>query len=512
VNETLLQLGGRLHPMLLHLPIGMFAALVIVELWGAVRGRAFERGPRLVLCWLLALSAGASVGTGILLSEEPGYGGDTVELHRWLGIVTAATLLIAAVLRTVGHRRGYRAALVLSALLIVPTGHFGASMTHGDGFLTAPFVSPVTIPIEVLEADGAGDTDHSWYESRIAPIFDAHCTVCHGATRRKGGLALHTAEAIEAGGESGSILAAGGGPGPLLRRIRLPLTDEDHMPPATKPQLSPAQIEVLEQWIDAGASFDGPLPGTAAVVTTPTPDPVAASREPSRLDMESLQAAHVHVEIIDPESMSLWIDLTAVPEMSLEDAVGLLGPLAPYIAELSLRGVSSASQILARCRPWERLSHLDLSYASLDRDGLAAAAEAGRLEELTLIGTSLTPEAARDLGTVSSVEALHVWESNIPGETLAELREKRPALVLNDGSITPPVPLEVEPAFTFGTPAVMASLTPVNTTCPVSGQPVDDAFAIVHDGRVVAFCCEACPGRFWEDPGKFPIQADRVGN
>jgi hypothetical protein len=333
---------------------------------------------------------------------------------------------------------------------------------------------------------------------------------CHGPTRRKGGLQLHTAEVIRRGIDDGSILPDDDEASELLRRIRLRISHDDHMPPEDEPQLAARQVEMLARWVAAGAPIDAEAADAdAALVEAAAPrTPSHVPRELPRQAMDDLQAAHVHVEIIDPKLKLLWIDLTAVPDVSLGEAVRLLKPLAPSTSDLSLRGVKLANAVLTRCGPWEQLRRLDVSGTRVNRHGLAAATKSGRLVELTLIDARLTPEATKALLRLETVEHLHVWGSNIPAGVLARLRE-RDTLVLNEGSVESPAPVEVEPEFEFGPPkAVAMSLEPVNSKCPVTDAPADAAFSIVHNGRVIAFCCKVCPGRFWDDPGKFPVNAD----
>ena len=188
----------------------------------------------------------------------------------------------------------------------------------------------------------------------------------------------------------------------------------------------------------------------------------------------------------------------------------VLGSLKARSFQRSKGWCSSANQVLATSGPWEQLQQLDLSYAGVDRGGLAAATEAGTLTELTLVGANLSAAAAEHILTVESLQHLHVWDSNIPVEIIEQLRDHRPAIAVNEGSIDVPPPLEVEPEFKPGPPAIVASLTPVNSVCPVSGDPIDPKFAIVYEGQVVGFCCEQCPGRFWADPSAFPIKLDRA--
>lgn len=507
MNDSLLQLAGRLHPLLLHLPLGVLGALLMLELWGFVRRRALDRSVRLLMLWFLALTAGICVASGIQLSQEQVYIGDSVELHRWFSIATALLLLITAIMVTMRFQRGYIAAMIVAVGLIIPAGYFGRSMIHGSDSQDLQIAPIAELSVALVNAEPT----QLWYESQIAPILETHCVKCHGPQKHKSGLSLHIPDAIVAGGDSGSILDANdGGTSLMARRIQLPLTDDDHMPPDNKPQLSAAQIEMLVEWIEAGAPFGEPSSYAAVAVQTLEPVVTATPVEISREALDNLQAAHVHVEVIDPESNLLWIDFGATPNMSVEDISRLLRPLAPFTSELSLRGMTSANQVLATLRPWEQLRRLNLSYASVDRDGLTAATEAGKLTELSLVGAKISAEAAEYILAVKSLKQLHTWDSNIPVEIIKQLRERRPAIVVNVGSIEVQAPLEVEPEFKPGLPTIVVTLTPVNSVCPVSGDPIDPKFAIVHEGQVVAFCCNQCPSRFWADPSAFPIKADRA--
>ena len=76
---------GRLHPLLLHLPIGLLVALCAVEALRRARGRTEVDASRGVLVSLLALTAFLAALTGWLLHESDDYG-DPVDLHEWLGI------------------------------------------------------------------------------------------------------------------------------------------------------------------------------------------------------------------------------------------------------------------------------------------------------------------------------------------------------------------------------------------------------------------------------------------
>jgi YHS domain-containing protein len=44
----------------------------------------------------------------------------------------------------------------------------------------------------------------------------------------------------------------------------------------------------------------------------------------------------------------------------------------------------------------------------------------------------------------------------------------------------------------------------VNKTCPVGGETVDPAVAVVmHEGKPIGFCCAECIEPFKKDPAKY---------
>lgn len=93
------------------------------------------------------------------------------------------------------------------------------------------------------------------YKDVIAPIFEAKCTKCHGPEKAKAKLRLNTHELVMKGGENGKCIKPGDGKGSrMVKQFHLPESDDAHMPPTGKPQLSAAEIAAITWWIDKGAS------------------------------------------------------------------------------------------------------------------------------------------------------------------------------------------------------------------------------------------------------------------
>ncbi len=85
-------------------------------------------------------------------------------------------------------------------------------------------------------------------------LLEKHCAACHNPNARQGGLDVTSREALLRGGARGPALAPGNARASLLYQM-VAHQAEPAMPFKTK-KLPPAEIEVFERWIDAGASFD----------------------------------------------------------------------------------------------------------------------------------------------------------------------------------------------------------------------------------------------------------------
>lgn len=109
--------------------------------------------------------------------------------------------------------------------------------------------------LAVTAAIAAHADDRVIYKDVIAPIFEAKCTKCHGVEKAKGKLRLNTHELIMKGGENGKCVKPGDGKASrMVKQFHLPESDDAHMPPSGKPQLTPAEIAAITWWIDKGAS------------------------------------------------------------------------------------------------------------------------------------------------------------------------------------------------------------------------------------------------------------------
>ncbi|MBL8878089.1 MAG: hypothetical protein JNG88_03125 [Phycisphaerales bacterium] len=256
--DSIIQFFGRLHPMVLHVPIGVLVALLILELGIALRQIEIAQRVRIALAGLLAASAVVAAMTGWILSNESSYGGETLDRHFWLGLLTAG--FSASLFGWSFRPRFYGAYitnLFLIAVAIAAAGHLGAELTHGANWLWAPFrpsQRPAAQPMRAASAAPA-TTAPSQYSLVVAPIFEKHCVECHGEEKNKARLRLDTYEAILAGSDQGAVIDQNSpAESELLRRLLLPSESDERMPPGENPPLTPEELDAIRAWIMAGAS------------------------------------------------------------------------------------------------------------------------------------------------------------------------------------------------------------------------------------------------------------------
>ena len=263
---------GRLHPMIVHFPIGLLYVAILFEAIEWKRKTTGNATAIRLLVYFGAVSSLVSVVLGLLLSKTDDYGSSLLSLHQWLGIATMVFACVTAFLyyrRPSGNAR--KVLLLITVLGVTLAGHYGGGLTHGEDYLSS--VLPGNKEGGDAKGGDDGNTTLSFASQKgpltadqvqdlnlqVRTILAHNCYSCHGTVKVKGELRLDSKQMLFKGGKGGSVLTPGHpDKSELIRRIRLPRNDKDAMPSKGK-GLTEKEIATLEFWIKEGAPWpDGP--------------------------------------------------------------------------------------------------------------------------------------------------------------------------------------------------------------------------------------------------------------
>lgn len=446
---------GRLHPVLVHLPIGIILLALLLEFLGGLPKYAGMKPAADLALGLGVLCAIASCCTGLLLSHSGDYDQGLVNIHMWLAI--AFTVVTAVLYGKLNGRQATRDTKLLSAaslVLIFLTGHFGGSLTHGPGYLTTD-LSPKP-PVPALHP--VADIQHAVvYTEMVQPVLHDNCYGCHRAGHVKGGLRLDDQANILKGGKDGAILSPGNpGASLLMKRILLPPDDDHHMAPKDKPQLTTAEVKLLKWWIANGAAFDkeagqlpqdnemhavlaafhegtaGPVGAAATAVNVADSDMPASPVRPA--PAEAIKRLTAAGALVEPIAMGSNYLAVSFPNDTIgHDALAALPLVREQVVELKCSDLPVNDQIVDIAANSPHLVRLWLDHTKITGKDLGRLDTLQELKYLNLTGTAVDEAAVRRLATAKKLKEIYLYQTNVPGTSWPALKKAFPHTLLDSG-------------------------------------------------------------------------------
>src|SRR5690606_35859825 len=266
------QFMGRLHPLAVHFPVGLLLFAAVLEFFTIKNFNSKFRPGINLLVYVGAFSAVLAAILGWVLATGEDYGGDTLAIHQWTGIATAilGTITFLLLLRVerknlMNQVKWYRGILFFTALGVSVAGHLGASLTHGDDYLTSVIPwsrdyndkTEVNFDFATFKTDSTGLNDEQEMKliGEVRAIMAHNCYSCHSAEKVKGELRLDERKFVFARGESGPIIVPGAPlESDMVRRISLSKNHDDVMPSKGK-LLSDEEIALISFWVEKGAPW-----------------------------------------------------------------------------------------------------------------------------------------------------------------------------------------------------------------------------------------------------------------
>lgn len=426
-----LQPIGRMHPMILHFPIALLLLAMFLEFFRfktEYSSQKFYQKFTSGLLLIITLAAALTAVMGLFLAKEEGYTGNVLLWHKWAGV---SVVFLASIIYFYRHARWYKAPVaktgaVIVSLGVIITGHFGATLTHGENFILGPIITQqeeINVPVDQAMV----------FTHVVKPIFERKCVSCHNQDKAKGSLILENPELIIKGGKTGKLFAAGNPEHSLLmERINLPLEEEEHMPPSGKQQLTDVEKNLLHLWVKAGADFNTkiielPYNDSLREVASTLLWPAESESQfkfaaADKATIQRLNADFRYVSPLARESPALEVNFfnqSAFTPESLEE----LKAVKTQIVTLDLNNMPVTDSELKNISQFENLRKLSLNFTEITGKGLAELASLQSLQSLSLSGTKVNyQDLQQHLPAFKSLTRLTVWNTEVGGEEIKKLQ------------------------------------------------------------------------------------------
>ncbi len=440
---------GRLHPALVHLPIGILLIGLLFQ-WFYKRGtHAVSLSVVKIIFLTGTICAWISCITGYILSTSGDYESGLVDWHMWMGIAVAvtATLIFRKILmqKTDNWYNGLSVGLLI---LIMVTGHLGGSLTHGSDYISSAFKSDsgttykAHAPIIHVEEARA-------YADVIQPLFQKDCYSCHGSRRQKGKLRMDDSTWIMKGGKDGPVLIPfKSAESELMKRVVLPTDDEHHMPKG-KPSLKESQVALINWWISQGADFHKKVREfeqppkiriylLALESSSEHVDSLVPSSPVEEADIKNINALKDKgVEVIPVAQNSHYLLADFINSFSIQDKdLALLVPLKKQLVWLKLGNTKIGDSSLSFIGQCKELTQLQLDRTRISDKGLPSLQSLHKLQSLNLVGTTVSAQGVLSLKNLKQLKHLYLYQTGVEVKDWPMLASNFPKTQLDSGGYT----------------------------------------------------------------------------
>ncbi|MEZ5044357.1 MAG: chitobiase/beta-hexosaminidase C-terminal domain-containing protein [Saprospiraceae bacterium] len=436
-----LQPIGRMHPLLLHLPIGILSLLILLPLLKKeIPELAYQQTRGFVIDLGLILSVLTTI-MGLFLAQEDGYATDNVSTHKWLAVAFCGSIYALHLLQQHWPQKVVlsNATLGLSFLLMIGTGHVGGEITHGEDFVLSPIRANEPAPLD----------ESSLFAAVIKPVLKDKCLNCHNENKAKGDLVMTTSVGLLKGGKSGVLWDLNQPDSSLiLQRLHLPISLKKHMPPKGKPQLNQQEIDLLTAWIKEGADMEKKMdafPTESQFQQLAQPflakEMIAATEEPrhtfppaSEATLEKLNGPlrSVYAESLNSPALSAKISVRKYYQPRLLEE---LLAVKDQLIYLNLTDLPIKDEEIGTISRFVRLEKLILNGTDIKGNTLDQLKSCEKLTSLALSSTAVGPQLQSALDQLSSLKELFVWNTQIDSLVIKEWTERYPQITFYQGFV-----------------------------------------------------------------------------
>lgn len=445
---------GRFHPILVHLPIGIFLLGYFLEVLYQFGYRKLI-GSRHTITFIygIGLLAGIFAAiTGWLLSYSDDYGLEALEDHKLLGIATLVVMLLVIVYHIKGAETKGKTKLAASTVAIILTGltgHFGGNLTHGPTYLfeyaTHPSDSYEAVNLKRLSAIAPDSIQI--YADILQPVIENNCVACHNSENYKGGLILETySDLFKEADYEVPIMAGNPYSSEMFNRVNLPAHHEKSMPPRGS-GFNYTDIEILKYWIERGAdslaTFDTDTMSDELILLMNrdyaldySPRPYYEKVKVDSLDSEllaELRSSEFRVKYLSKTNFLLDLEFKgdSISKAQLES----LNKVADHITFLDLSDCVLSEDMMQTITEMPHVTRINLSKNKLNSKIVPFLSKHKHLESANLNSTDLDSVSLKNLLQETSLKRVYVLDTKVTKEELLGLRETNVEIELISGFI-----------------------------------------------------------------------------
>ncbi len=447
---------GRFHPLLLHFPIVLVLLALTLETLNWYQNKyAGETSKASKISYLFgpvlfvsAISALVTVIGGYLLYRSGDYRGELVQRHLWGGVVLVLAVNGAALFYLLSrynevkwHQTIYRCFILVAGIVVMITSHIGGTITHGQDFLVEHM--PTLGSLKPAPIEQKNPADLLVFQDLIIPVIEDKCQSCHNQYKSKGGLVMTSYAELQKGGDSEKPLLVADNPSEseLFLRITLPEDHDDKMPPSEKAPLSEDEINLIQWWIETGATVEmklGPEPpdSISRLLEDYLPRLFQTERlkmrQENELDALGEELAELGEDIglvieLDPEYPGYFAISMQIPPATIQNqSIGKLKAYADLFTKISLPGADIDDDALYDIGKMSNLRDLFLPKTLVNGEGLIYLKNLDFLRNINLSNSRLSNQGILNLIHLPKIKTVYVWGAETDTLVLQTLRAHLP--------------------------------------------------------------------------------------
>ena len=432
---------GHLHPVFVHIPIGVLVLAYIIQYFFYT-----NQDKSKLIDFILIVGVASSIVAaffGWMLSLSGGYDDDLLSLHKWLGIFVCFSSLFLLIFKRFANFKKkniyYHVLFHVVILALTAAGHFGGELTHGEGYL-----------FSFTQQDSRANSNNAFVKQKIndtsstgvyagivEPIFSQKCMQCHNEKKKKGDFQMHNFDALMKGGKTGKALIPGDlDHSELMVRLMLDKNDDKHMPPKGKLQLNKPELDLLSWWVLHGTSQSMPIKEVSSndtiryflsnVEKEGIPKTKMDSIAPAdSVFLSNLRKTNVAVVPIALGSNFLEVNAINTPTFGDNDAAKI-GKIAPQIKWLMLSETQITDASLDFFSGCEHLEKINLKNTSITNASITKINKLKKIAYLNIVGTKISDAGLLQLVPGNESMQIYCWNTAITENGIQQFRKKYP--------------------------------------------------------------------------------------